>query len=241
MRLPIEVANSTRQGHRNSNQDRAAAHLPWAFILDGVGGSRNGGAAAQVALGALLQESAMLPPDFADMATRREAMRHLIESAHVAVSRLLGQPEGGSSGSTTLTLAHLRMQETAFVDVVIASVGDSPVWVTAGGTAPVLVSSTQQGLRRNTLDGAIGWRMHEPQFYSVTIPVPGRLVLATDGLLDLETDHRNRLMSDVSSTAQECASHLTAAAIRAGGRDNTTALILDVGVSDAYASDHLGV
>lgn len=237
--LPVDAGQSTRQGLRSSNQDRVAVCSPWAFILDGVGGSKRGGAAAQIALGALLQESAMLPTTFTTPSELRAAIHHLIESAQRAVRDRLGDPNGGSSGSTTLSLAHLQPLDDVLVEATIASVGDSPVWIASHGSSPVLVSATRGGERSRTLEGAIGWAAYQPRIYSVSLPVPGRLVMATDGLLALDEVVRSRLLTSPNKP-QECAAQLTQGALQHGGRDNVTVLVLDVGTDPDLAEARLG-
>lgn len=219
--IPASVGYSSLQGPRSSNQDRGAVCPPWAFVLDGVGGTQRGGEAAQIALAALLNATASpLPPT-----APQQAMEHLLEVAQRAVVDRL-TVDGRCQGATTLTMARIIKISESLFSVTLCVVGDSPVWILSENSAPVRL--TPPRTPGANLGGAVGWTHLNPTFETVSMVGAGRLVLATDGVESLPRHQLEAVISDRTSDAQQCASRLTSMVLTQGGTDNTTAAVVDL-------------
>ncbi|MDR2378497.1 MAG: hypothetical protein LBD70_03615 [Bifidobacteriaceae bacterium] len=228
MLVDVEYGYASLLGRRTSNQDRGACAPPWAFVLDGVGGSLHGAAAAQLGLAQLLLDAAVAPATFDPPAARESFMAELVEAAHRQVSSSLGSGGGSPTGQTTVSMAHFQFSGDSVVSVAVAAVGDSPVWVVGRDSAPVLVTPARGTPRGEAPTGLLGAGEHKAQFSCLTLACPARLVLATDGILALDRAARAGVVGDLRARPQECATRLAEAAIQAGGRDNTTVLVVDL-------------
>lgn len=242
--MNVGAAMATLKGRRSSNQDRAAVALPWVFVLDGVGGSQHGDTAAQVALAKLLQITAAAPRTFPTRDEREDYLRAAAEAAHDSILSKLRGDDGRSTGSTTLSLAHFQLLDEEHVDLMALLIGDGPIWIagtdrTSTELPPVLVNPRPPDRPANVLQSALGWRLHAPEIHTVVVPVPGRVVLCTDGVTKSPTTVRTKLIKSLSLDPHLCASALTRAALDAGGRDNATAVVVDFGVSGEAATDCL--
>lgn len=220
--IPASAGFGSMQGPRSSNQDRGAVIPPWAFVLDGVGGTKRGGEAAQIALAALLGATASPPPP----TDPREHMEHLLHVAQRAVVDRL-TVDGQCQGATTLTMARIIPVSDSLFKVVLGVVGDSPVWILSENSSPVRLTPTRTP-GSNRLEGAIGWSDPNPIYQTVSMVGPGRLVLATDGVEALDRHQLEDVISDRALDPQQCATALVTLSLKNGGNDNTTAAVIDL-------------
>lgn len=217
MLIGATVGMASAMGQRRSNQDRGFASVPWIFVLDGVGGSENGAAAAQVGLAEFLMASALQ-----DASVTPESLLLL---AHEQIKRTLDL-DGRASGATTATVARLELISDQACRVALASVGDSPGWLVSENSDPVLLT---RPLRSSYLDAALGRDPLVTHTATATIFGRGRIVLATDGVYGSPGKVRMEVIRDLTLSAQQCATQLVEDAVSHQGADNATAAVIDIG------------
>jgi protein phosphatase len=220
---------------RPHNED-SAFHGPYvAVVADGVGGSAAGEVASATA--AYVVAATALARFGDDPA---EVLVRAVRDAHACLRAGVGADHELAGMATTLTAV-----VTDGTRVVLGHVGDSRAYLLRDGTlrqisqdhtyVQHLVDTGQleasarfghpwSNIVTRSLDGGLD------QAFDITeldVRVSDRLLLCSDGLSDLVTDARIaevlRLVDPHSASAV-----LTQSALLAGGRDNITALVLDV-------------
>ena len=223
---------------REENQDVFAVRedLDLAVLADGMGGTRAGGVAAEMAVDAALEHLSTvskrgpLKPDDLGAAVRLANDRVIGMSGAVSAYRGMG---------STLVIAWLGAESC------IAHVGDSrayrfrdgaftPItkdhslvqeWVDSGAISP------EEALRapnRNVITRAIGARPTvQPELTPVEMATDDLMLLCSDGLTGmLADDEIAALLADADEDLETTAAALVEAANKAGGKDNVTVVLV---------------
>jgi PPM family protein phosphatase len=226
---------------RKVNEDSYLAVPPIYAVADGMGGHGSGDVASRLAVEELAR-CVELRPLFT------EAVLHALEEANrVIVSR----PEPNRMGTTITGLAGL---ETAGGDqLMVFNVGDSRVYRLAADRVEQLTvdhSEVQQLVlagvltreqarthpRRNIVTRALGSAASLLADHWLLPAVSGdRFLICSDGLFGELADEAILPLLAVGD-AEQAAEVLVAAANEAGGRDNITAIVVDID-GDANAAD----
>lgn len=223
---------ATSIGHvRTENEDAWGHNGTRRFaVADGMGGTRGGLLAAQLSIAAFL---AIDPTDGwvpSLVALNEEVARECLAQGFAA------------AGST---LVALEIEKHRCVTV---HIGDSRIYRVREGILQLLTTDhnlgnlrREEGLDPNVSDARgtpralTSWigAMVEPDRIDVgtlSVDEGDRVALATDGTFDLlNAEQIEHILTD-GSTAEETAQELVDAADTAGGRDNSTALVVDLGV-----------
>jgi PPM family protein phosphatase len=230
---------ATSVGHvRRVNEDSYLAVPPVYAVADGMGGHGSGDVASRLAV-EVLGRCVMLRPLFT------EAVLHALEEAN----QVIIEHDGPNRMGTTITgLAGL---ETLGGDrLIVFNVGDSRVYRLAGERVEQLTvdhSEVQQLVlagvltreqarthpRRNVVTRALGGGP-DLAIDHWLLPAAGgdRFLLCSDGLFGELPD---QVMAPLLAIAnpQQAAEALVAAANDSGGRDNITALVVDIESAEA--------
>lgn len=225
------VRTGSTIGARVVNQDRALLAGPVIAIADGVGGSVRGDVAAQVALGRIAIDSALLDPVDAPSA----AVKALVEAAH-REARNAANALGAVETSSTLALLHVSRPANALVgDVLltIAWVGDSPVLVAdRHGVEQVTVAHTHapdgHAGRGFALMRAVGGIDASPDLVTRLVQPPCRVILASDGILDLPREVIDAVLTDFDIDPGRCVEELLGLTADINVNDNTTIAVVDL-------------
>lgn len=237
---PLTAVARTHRGLvRRTNEDAYLVAPPLFAVADGLGGLAAGevaaGLAIEVLAGAQPGQTAM--PDLAELLRRASAR---IRAAAQADSRLAGM-------GTTCTVIFVGPRA---VDV--AHVGDTRAYALRGSDMTLLTrdhSLAQELVRvgrlsegeavghisRNTLTRALGapgaldvdraeWPYRDGD----------RMLLCSDGLTGMVDDGRICALL-AGGTPEDAAAALVDAALAAGGSDNVTVVVVDIGVSQSAA------
>lgn len=191
-------------------------------VADGLGGHPGGDVASRSAVRALLD----LAPGSAE---------ELVDAVLAANDRLHDEMDEATSGMGTTVAAVLVLDDS----VVVANVGDSPVYVLEQDTSPPqLVQLTvddvppaevsRSGMVTQSLGGfdrleAVDVHLHEDDH-----PAPRRLVVCTDGLSGFVPGDVISLVLDSLEDPAEVVRTLVELADAAGGLDNCTVAVVDV-------------
>jgi protein phosphatase len=238
----FDAAGATDRGKQRARNEDAFAVEPLRgrdglllVVCDGLGGAHGGEVASRIAVDVVVDELARrpLPAD----RTLRLALRRAVERASQALDETAkARPELAHFG-TTLTAALLSWPE-----MWIAHVGDSRAYLWRGGRLERLTRDHTMAERLRE-EGLVGRRQKVPTWESVLWNALGpsgeeaqleerherlepgdRLLLCSDGLTrHLPDDELARRLAQRASSQELCA-ELVAAANRAGGEDNITAV-----------------
>lgn len=234
--VTLVCAAATHAGRvRTANEDAHLAQPPVLLVADGMGGYDAGDRASAAVVAAfepLLHGGPVVVEDVGDALTRAQA---------AVVALAAGTARGAGS---TVTGAVLTRYAGA-PHWLVVNVGDSRVYrlldggfhaltvdhsqvqerVTAGEITP---EQARDAAGREVLTRAVGGQ--DPRADSWLVPVVDgeRLLLCSDGLVRELPDDAIASLLTFGGTPASVATALVDAALRAGGRDNVTVVVVDV-------------
>ncbi len=223
---------------RPQNEDGFIVEPPLYAVADGMGGHRAGEVASRVALAELLANAPRTADGKALARAVRAANRAVIESADKSRTR--------SGMGTTMTAA---MVDGTHIS--IAHVGDSRAYLLHDGRITrvtedhsMVADLVRQGVlteedarfhpQRSVITRALGSdRNMLADIYEVEACAGDRLLLTTDGLTGMLPDDYIADLLLADGDPQDAAAKLVEAANRAGGYDNITVIVVDIGETPA--------
>jgi protein phosphatase len=247
----LGIQFDSREIHRLGKFGEASTgHMDFAFaVSDGMGGAMAGEYASQIAVEKI---TALLPRSFQQSAIGLEAgfedvLMELFDQIHRALQYLGGHYEECAGMETTLSLCWFTPGWMYF-----GHIGDSRIyylparedrirqlsqddthvgWLLRNGKLNEREARTHP--RRNLLQKALGGgnQFVDPQVGAVAYEAGDIFLLCTDGLVEgLHDHHLVELLRPPVSTRKGAhpAHRLVAAALEQDGRDNTTALVIQV-------------
>ena len=243
-RHPLPYAGGTDVGHlRADNEDAYLVNPPLFAVADGLGGHQAGEVASSIAVERLLAEA----PRSADI----KALARAVRSANSAVIQAADAGQGRAGMGTTLTAAMIDGTR-----IVLAHVGDSRAYLLNLGTLTQITqdhSMVADMVRNGTLTAEES-RVHpnrsvitralgsDPTMSVDTFEVeaaPGdRLLLCSDGLTGMVADRDIERILGTAPSAAEAVDRLIEAANDAGGQDNITVVVAEIG-ADARHTAHV--
>ena len=232
---------SDRGLRRAENQDAMYADIGLFVVADGMGGHLGGSVASSLAVKTLAANSPSTPSELL------AAVRHANQVVH---HRSTVHPDLAGMGTTLCAIAVVQNDDSRVWCLV--NVGDSRVYRYQGGELTQLTvdhnfvaemvragdltpSQAAEHPRRNTLTRAIGV---EPEVviddWILDLTGNDRFLLCTDGLTnELEPAEIARLLT-ADQHPSEVARALVRQANDRGGRDNSTALVVDVDIEGLH-------
>ncbi|WP_419943736.1 protein phosphatase 2C domain-containing protein [Candidatus Poriferisodalis sp.] len=241
--MRIRWGGASDQGLRRAeNQDAMYADIGLFVVADGMGGHLGGSVASSLAVKTLAANSPSTPSELV------AAVRHANQVVH---HRSTAHPDLTGMGTTLCAIAVVQSDDSRVWCLV--NVGDSRVYryqrgeltqltvdhnfvaemVRAGDLTP---SQAAEHPRRNTLTRAIGV---EPEVsiddWILDLTGNDRFLLCTDGLTNELDELEIARLLDADSHPSEVARALVRQANDRGGRDNSTALVVDVDIEGLEA------
>jgi protein phosphatase len=238
------VATDTGRKRAHNEDSLVAAGTVFA-VADGMGGHAAGDVASDAVVTRLaaIAESGFVEP---------EAVVEALREATVDISHAIDERELGVG--TTVTGAALTLHD-GHPYWAVFNVGDSRLYlfehnvitqvtvdhsvvqelVTAG---LISANDAEHHPDSNVVTRAVGFNTEPlPDFWLLPVARGSRLLLCSDGLTREVTELRLRLHLAAGLDAQETALALVDAALAAGGRDNVTAIVVDVLGSEGGTGD----
>lgn len=229
---------------RKINQDALLVAAPVYVVADGMGG-HDGGEVA----------SALVIEQFAALAGRTLSPAEAVAAIHdalavgqaritdfAAAQRAAGQARF-TAGTTVVAAVQVEAPGTQFV---LANVGDSRAYRFLDGelkqvsvdhsVVQELIDSGQldpadadHHPERNVVTRALGGMTASvPDLFQISLPAGGRILLCSDGVSGmLEHDAMTAILASTADP-RDAADRLVLAAVSEGGRDNATAVVIDV-------------
>lgn len=220
---------------RRLNEDALLAYPPVFLVADGMGGHAAGDVASRLAV-----------EEFAQLAGRSTADPDEVHACfRRAAERLRATVAAGRTAGTTVAGVAIAAYDGGEYWLVF-NIGDSRVYRLAGGQLEQISvdhSVVQDLLDRGEIDEAqaavhphrhvitraVETRaMPAPDYWLIPAGRADRLLICTDGLTaELDDDRLAEVLTRVTDP-QEAAEALVGAALAAGGRDNISAVVVDV-------------
>ena len=237
--LRVRSGSATHVGRvRDHNEDAFVARDLVFAVADGMGGHAAGEVASRIAveaLGTLAEQPPQRPEDVAEVL--REANRRILRSQE-------DSPEQRGMGTTAsgLTVVDTDGRE----QWVVFNVGDSRVYRVADDVMSLVTrdhsevrelmdaglidaSEAARHPMRNVITRSLGSDPAPAPDVWVLPPTPGeRFVVCSDGLSNELDDREIMLVAGAHADPQVVADELVEAAVRAGGRDNVTVVVVAV-------------
>ncbi|MEP7765722.1 protein phosphatase 2C domain-containing protein [Sanguibacter sp. 25GB23B1] len=219
---------------RTLNEDALLAYPPIFLVADGMGGHDAGDVASRL----VVEEFSLL--------VGRPFVA--IEDIHECFSRAaarLREVLGTRSGGATVAGAAIAMHDDAAYWLVF-NIGDSRVYRVSGGELEQVTvdhSVVQELMDAGQLDeqdASVHAERHvvtraletdstpEPDYWMIPAGAQDRLLICSDGLTDELDDDKIHVGLTLIGDPQAAAESLVHAAVEAGGRDNVTAVVVDV-------------
>lgn len=186
-------------------------------VADGLGGHAAGEVASGIAVETLRATVAGVPEATEDEVPA--VLADAVQVAHRAVVDDAARDRSRRGMGTTLVVAHVRPGR-----LWVAHVGDSRAYLLHGDALSPLTSDHGVG---GMLTQALGLGDVAPDVVEVEAAAGERLLLCTDGLTGTtEPDEIARLLA--AGSPQEACDSLVRAALRGGGHDNVTVVVVEL-------------
>jgi len=232
--MDVVGAGLTDRGlQRETNEDAFACvpHLDLFLVADGMGGHAAGEVASQTAAAAIQDKIQELLDDD-DLTPLRDSRGYpcvgarrlviAVEYANEEIFRIAESNESQRGMGTTVAALHFSEGYAH-----LCHVGDSRIYRVRNGSIERLTED--HAIAANVLSRALGIAPVVQASWRVEPVAPGeRFVLCTDGVHGLISD--DEILQIVQRSTRDCAAacaELIALANRRGGRDNSTALIVE--------------
>ncbi len=230
---------------RETNEDAFLAEPPVFVVADGMGGHDRGDVASRI----VVEEFARLADDGYDPARGPAAVAGTLRAIRTRIGeydarqRALGA-EDFSAGTTAVVA--LLIEEEQEPKWLLANIGDSRVYrFSRGELEQVSVdhSVVQELIDAGTIteaDAAVHPERHiitralggqdavEADYYVLPLASAERIVLCSDGVSGMIDDAEIAAIMRAADDPRDAADQVVAAAVAAGGRDNATAVVVDV-------------
>ncbi|WP_370544754.1 PP2C family serine/threonine-protein phosphatase [Frigoribacterium sp. VKM Ac-2530] len=235
--LSIDWAGVTDVGLRRAhNEDSYVAEAPVFVVADGMGGHSAGDVASDAVVRRIAEAAVR---DSLSTDELEEALRRATADIAVAAA------ETELGVGTTATGVFLS-GEDGEAEFTVFNVGDSRVYLVADGALQqitvdhsVVQEMVDAGLLRaedaeshpdsNVITRAVGFDVDQrPDYWRIPARAGLRLLVCSDGLTkELSGSDIERVLAE-QPESHAAASALVRAAVEAGGRDNVTAVVVDV-------------
>ena len=244
-RVELHYGAATDVGRvREVNEDSYLADPPVFVVADGMGGHEGGDVASSV----VVEEFARLADLGYDARRVDHVIRATLQSAqrrlqHYALSRR--ETQRSWHGGTTAVVAMLAETDQG-TEWRLANLGDSRIYCVEDGELRQvsrdhsLVRELVDAGRISEQEAAVHPERHvitralgrdgptEPEFFSLPLDRTERLLLCSDGVSGMIDDAAIADQLQQYADPRDAADRLVAAAVAAGGRDNATAVVVDV-------------
>jgi serine/threonine protein phosphatase PrpC len=234
--LGLRAGGATDAGRvRQSNEDASFMQAPIFAVADGMGGHRAGEVASGIAIESIARA-------MEDGTPSGEALAEVLQEANRAVRERASGGEDLRGMATTCTVMRIEADRA-----VIAHVGDSRAYLFRGGTLRQLTEdhsivgsmvreriltpeAAARHPRRHVVLRAIGQSDNlEVDVVAVDLEPGDRVLLCTDGLPSMvDSEHIRKVLAGAPGP-EEAARRLVELANEAGGEDNVTVIVVDVG------------
>ena len=230
---------------RQGNEDALLAEHGVFVVADGMGGHNAGEVASELAV-------TTMRAALRDSVSSTEQLRELVQQANTSIYTASLDDSTQQGMGTTLTA--LVMIPGITDRVLVANVGDSRTYVLRNGQLSrittdhsyvqelvnegvITADDARKHPQKNIVTRALGIdRYVAVDVFSHDMQPGDRFLLCSDGLVDEVTDSEITHILLDNPQSSDAATELIVAANAAGGRDNTTVIVVDVITADAHGT-----
>lgn len=237
---------------RAVNEDSYLSAPPVFVVADGMGGHQGGDVASRI----VVEEFARLADEGYDPRRGAEAIAVTLQGCQRRIEEYAAEQRAESGAdfqAGTTAVVGLLVEDDEGAKWLVANLGDSRIYRYARGSleqVSVDHSVIQELLdagsitpdeaaihpARNVITRALGGReFADADYFLLPLPAVERLLLCSDGINGMIDDAQIAEILGREGDAQDAADRLVAAAVEAGGRDNATAVVVDVVEVDGTA------
>jgi PPM family protein phosphatase len=233
---------------REVNEDSYLAAPPLFVVADGMGGHEGG----DVASGIVVEEFARLADEGYDPRRGTEAVARTLVACHdriTAYAEEQSRHTGRDFQAGTTAVVALLVEDDeggGTPQWLLANLGDSRVYRFLDGELEQvsvdhslvqelvddgMITREQMATHpaRHVVTRALGGPDHaDADYFLLPLPRAERLVLCSDGITEMIDDAEVAAILGEATDPRDAADRLVAEAVRAGGRDNATAIVVDV-------------
>ena len=230
---------------REVNEDAFLCAPPLFVVADGMGGHADGGTASRI----VVEEFARLAGEGYDPRHGAEAVAATLAASQRRISEFAAQgtPDVRRSPGTTVVAALLVEDDDEGEPAwLLANLGDSRIYRVTGGVleqvstdhsvvqelidaGQITQEEAAEHPERHVITRALGGpRLEAADYFLLPIRAADRLLLCSDGISGLVDDPLIATILTQSPDPRDAADRLVTAALRAGGDDNATAVVVDV-------------
>jgi serine/threonine protein phosphatase PrpC len=228
---------------RATNEDAFLVAPPVFVVADGMGGHDNGDVASRI----VVEEFAALAEAGYPPTEGPRVVGEALEACQRRITEYAAEAGSGVRRTPGTTIvAALLVEEEGAPAWLLVNLGDSRIYVVADGklrqvstdhsVVQELVDAGQiteeqaaEHPERHVITRALGGPRLEPADYFVlSVGEAQRVLLCTDGVTGLVADDEIGQVLTGSPDPRDAADRLVGAALRAGGDDNATAVVVDV-------------
>ena len=252
-RVELHYGAATDVGQvREVNEDSYLAAPPLFVVADGMGGHDGGDVASRI----VVEEFARLAEEGYDPRRGSEAVAETLAACHDRItayaeeqSRHTGRDfQAGTTAVVALLVEDEQGDGTAGAAPkwLLANVGDSRAYTYVDGDLEQVsvdhslvqelvdegtISQAEMAFHpaRHVVTRALGGPERvDADYFLLPLPNAERLVLCSDGITEMIDDDAVAAILGEATDPRDAADRLVAEAVRAGGRDNATAVVVDV-------------
>ncbi len=240
---------------REVNEDAFLVAPPVFVVADGMGGHDGGDVASAI----VVEEFAALADEGYDPQRGAEVVAATLETCRRRIEEYGAEQRAGGlagfSGGTTAVVA-LLVEDDDQPTWLLANLGDSRAYVFDGGrldqvsvdhsvvqelvdAGAITAEAAERHPERHVITRALGTsESSEADYFLLPLPAVERLVLCSDGVSGMVDHDEMTGILAAATDPRDAADALVAAALAAGGRDNATAVVVDV-VGSAPGRPHV--
>ena len=251
-RVELHYGAATDVGQvREVNEDSYLAAPPLFVVADGMGGHDGGDVASRI----VVEEFARLAEEGYDPRRGAEAVAETLAACHDRITAYAEEQSRRTGrdfqAGTTAVVALLVEDEqddgtTATPKWLLANLGDSRIYRFVDGELEQVsvdhslvqelvdegsISQAEMAFHpaRHVVTRALGGpEPVDADYFLLPLPNAERLVLCSDGITEMIDDDAVAAILGEATDPRDAADRLVAEAVRAGGRDNATAVVVDV-------------
>ncbi len=230
---------------REVNEDAFLAAPPVFVVADGMGGHDGGDVASAI----VVEEFARLADEGYDPRRGAEVVAATLGTCQARIAAYTAEQRAAGAArfhaGTTAVVGLLVEDEAGGPTWLLANLGDSRIYRFAVGVLQQVsvdhslvqelvdagtITAAQAAVHpeRNVITRALGGDHTDTDYFLLPVASIDRLLLCSDGVTGMIDDARIAEVLARVEGAREAAEELVAAAVEAGGRDNATAVVVDV-------------
>jgi protein phosphatase len=245
-RVELHHGGATDVGRvRQVNEDAYLASPPWFVVADGMGGHHGGDVASSI----VVEEFGRLDGGGLDSRTAARTVAETLEACqrriHAYGSEQRGEGQADWYAGTTAVVAAL-VEDDDGPQWLVANLGDSRAYRVEDGrleqvsvdhsvvqelvdAGRITAGQAAEHPERHVVTRALGGpEVPEPDYFLLPLRAAERLLLCSDGVSGMIDDAAIERVLAEAADPRDAAERVVRAAVEAGGRDNATAVVVDV-------------